>query len=332
MGTVADPGVEGHDFTFGFLRGANGMARLERAVARGASPVRVLVQYVPQSFGAKTMNVALCARLATLRRAELWVMFHEVALGWGPLRRWQRNGVAAVHRLMANMLLARADRVFVSIPGWNPMLRGMAPLWRGRATWLPIPSNIETEASDLATHAIRLRLSVPGGGKVLGHFGTYGPHIAPLLMHTLSELLFADMRRIALLVGRGSENFATGRVLATGDLDACGVAAHLRACDVLIQPYPDGVSSRRTSAMAGLALGVPIATNDGHLTEPVWKESGGVALSRSSGELARTANELLADATTAQAIAVRGRELYASLFSLTRTIERLRGMPVGATR
>ncbi len=46
----------------------------------------------------------------------------------------------------------------------------------------------------------------------------------------------------------------------------------------MIQPYPDGISSRRTSAMAGLALGLPIVSTSGHLTETIWAEHAAVVL------------------------------------------------------
>ena len=45
------------------------------------------------------------------------------------------------------------------------------------------------------------------------------------------------------------------RVHAAGFLDGAALAAHLAACDVLMQPYPDGVTSRRTSVMACLSQG-----------------------------------------------------------------------------
>ena len=51
------------------------------------------------------------------------------------------------------------------------------------------------------------------------------------------------------------------------------LADHIGACDLLIQPYPDGISSRRTSAMAGLALGIPVITTTGSLTESLWAET-----------------------------------------------------------
>ena len=85
-----------------------------------------------------------------------------------------------------------------------------------------------------------------------------------------------------LLLGRGAREFARTlalgeRVVAREDLPASEIAALLRVSALALQPFPDGISARRTSAMAALALGVPLVTTDGFLTDPVWRE-GAVAL------------------------------------------------------
>ena len=46
----------------------------------------------------------------------------------------------------------------------------------------------------------------------------------------------------------------------------------------MLQPYPDGISSRRTSAMAALSHARPVVTTSGPLTEDVWEASGAAVL------------------------------------------------------
>jgi glycosyltransferase involved in cell wall biosynthesis len=326
-------GVRVHPIAGGF--GPRGLARLTRQLGAVRGPRRVLVQYVPHAFGMRAMNVPFCAWIAALRDAEVWVMFHEVALPWEPWRHWKRNVGAAVTRAMAGLVAGRADRVFVSVPRWEGMLRPLAPRWRG-ATWLPIPSNLPLAAAAGASAAAlttRARLPLAGGHAVIGHFGTYGSLIVPALRGALTRLLRADRARVALLVGRGGEALAreldddpsiAGRVHATGELGLDDIALWLRVCDILVQPYPDGVSARRTSVMAGLALGVPIATNEGPSSESIWRDEALVELASSAEGVVEAAEAILGDVGLARVRAARARNIYEKEFSLERTIRNLR--------
>ncbi len=294
---------------------------------------RVLIQYVPHAYGVKAMNVpfARWVRFALRRVAPVWVMFHEVAFPFvrRPLR---HNLIAVANRLMARLVADAADRVFVAIPAWGTRLRTLAP--RGRpAEWLPVPSNLPTTAD----HA-PVRRAIPAG-TVIGHFGTYGGAVAELLEAALPLLLEHAPDRVVLLVGRNAERFRdrllvrspdlAGRVVATGVLLPELAAAHLAACDLLVQPYPDGVSCRRGSVMASLALGLPVVTNLGPLSEPDWTtEESGVSLADSaSAEAIAAAAERVLALSPADRVALgrSARRWYAARFAVERTISTLRG-------
>jgi hypothetical protein len=107
---------------------------------------------------------------------------------------------------------------------------------------------------------------------------------------------------------------------------------HLQACDVLVQPYPDGVSGRRGSVMAGLAHMVATATNAGRFTEPFWAESGGVALAFAPepGQVVEAAARLLADPVLRQRVGAAGRDLHEHRFAIERTVEAILGKPAPA--
>jgi glycosyltransferase involved in cell wall biosynthesis len=119
------------------------------------------------------------------------------------------------------------------------------------------------------------------------------------------------------------------RSWASGRLDPAAISSALRACDVLIQPYPDGITTRRTSAMAGLQHGIPTVTTAGTLTEAIWAESRAVALApvNDAAAFAAAVAGLLGDSTAAQALGRRGADLYERHFSLERTIAVLRAGP-----
>jgi hypothetical protein len=311
--------------------GRAALAELGAALDREAAPRRMLVQYVPQAFGWKGLNVPFCWWLRSRRRDSVWVMFHEVAF---PIDRRQtvaRNAVGVITRRMAAAVAGSAARAFVSIPAWTTMLRQLAgPAFD--AEWLPVPSAIPVV--DAPGKAADIRRQIGGGRRLAGHFGTYGDATRALLEAALTELLALSDCAI-LLVGRGSEEFARqfhqarpharGRVHATGELPAAAVSTHLSACDVLVQPYPDGISTRRTSAMAALGHARPVASTEGWLTEPLWRHADAVALTPAGDAraLAGSAARLLADPSDAARLAQEGRRLYESRFDIAHTIEAL---------
>jgi glycosyltransferase involved in cell wall biosynthesis len=328
---VRDPGVEVLQLPGRF--GPRSLAALDRLLLARPRADRILVQYVPQAFGWKGMNVALAVWLAARapRIAPVWVMFHEVAtpFAWRPVK---HAVLGAATRAMARLVAGAADRVLVSIPAWGGFLKRLCP--RGRSPeWLPVPCTLDTNTSPTAIAAARAR--VAPGSPLVGHFGTFGDLVAALLAPTLTELVRLAPAVAVLLIGRGSERFAEqflavkpelrGRVVATGELPADEVAAHLRACDVLVQPFLDGISSRRTTAMAGLATGASVATNLGYLSEPVWNQ-GAVATvpTPDPAALARLAASLLDDRAAREELGRRALALYRDTFALKNTILRLR--------
>jgi glycosyltransferase involved in cell wall biosynthesis len=65
-------------------------------------------------------------------------------------------------------------------------------------------------------------------------------------------------------------------LVGTGALPLDQVSLHLQACDALLQPYPDGVSGRRTTTVSALEHGIPVATTLGELSESYWSTTQAV--------------------------------------------------------
>lgn len=312
--------------------GRQGRAAVEDRL-RVDRPDRVLVQYVAQAFGMKGMNLpfARWVRRTLSHIAPVWVMFHEVAFPF-VRRPLKHNLLAWVTRMMARRIATAADRVLVSIPAWGEMLRQLAPRSKS-AEWLPVPSNLPTDIDADAVAAVR-RGYPPG--LLVGHFGTFGGLITDLLEPALVNVLRGSVDRVAVLIGRNGTAFRdrfvvrypelAGRVVATGELPPNVAVNHLAACDVLVQPYPDGVSCRRTSAMSGLGLGVPLVTNSGVLSEPIWAgEDNGLFLADTPGGLVSQAEHALALPPVERfARGEKGRRWYAERFALERVVAVLR--------
>jgi hypothetical protein len=76
--------------------------------------------------------------------------------------------------------------------------------------------------------------------------------------------------------------------------------------------------------MAPLALGVPIVTTRGHLTDSIWTED--VVALTTVGDVAgltRLSLELLADPKRREALGRRGAQLYHQRLSLERSLQTL---------
>jgi glycosyltransferase involved in cell wall biosynthesis len=323
--------------------GRSSRARIDRHLGGGHSTV--LVQYVPTAFGMSGGNLPFCHWL--LGRAhrhgdDVRVMFHEpyFEFGWTPI---YQSPLSLAQRAMARMLLRASRQTYLSTDAWR---RYLSPYVRGGTTGsfltLPIPSAIPRCESRDAVDKRRVALTSSAAGALLGHFGTYGAHVAPMLRHALIALLTSDLQLTAVCIGGGSDEFVRDlaatvpdldhRVRATGRVPAQHAAEVLAACDLLLQPYPDGVTTRRTSVMAGLINTRPVVTTAGYLTEPVWAETNAVAMARAGdGEAFVAAGRLLlSDVTAREALGRRGATTYAARFALEHTIDALRRSVEGA--
>jgi hypothetical protein len=313
--------------------GPTSLLYMTRALNRLRAPRRLLVQYVPHAFGWKGANLPFCLWLRLRRRDSIWVMFHEVMFRAEGDRRMPRLALAAVNRWMATLVAGAAERAFVSIPGWRPMLE---PLLQEGATvtWLPVPSAIPVIKDAAATAAIRARYAA--GHPLVGHFGTYGAAVGALLERTLETLAVMSDCHVLLLGDRSdvvcraltsAHPSLAGRLFGTGRLTADDVSHHVAACDLMLQPYPDGISSRRTSAMAALAHGRAIVTTAGWLTESLWAEAGAAVLVPVDPDaLAAAAAAMLFDASRREEIGRRAATLYDARFHVRHAVSALRSL------
>ena len=310
------------------------LSAASRLLEEFPAPRRVLVQWVPHGYGFRSMNVAFCLWLwrRALRGDEVELMVHEPSLGFGE-GGWKHNLVATVHRLMTIILLRATRRVWVSIPAWEKRWR---PYTLGQAIefrWLPVGSNIPVVETQTESKQVRERY-LSDSAQLIGHFGSYDANTSALLLRSLPALMKHDAT--LLLLGHGSERMRAAmiehnpavadRIHAAGSLSSAELSQHFSACDLMLQPYIDGVSSRRTSTMTALAHGVPVVTTAGKFTESLWASSDAVALAPANDvdELVRHAGRLLPNEMARQRLAAAAKKLYEEHFHPRRTIDALR--------
>jgi glycosyltransferase involved in cell wall biosynthesis len=294
------------------------------------------------------MNLPFALMLFRLPGRRLDLFVHEV--GWDVGRETARRAVAGiVHRVMTWCAARSARHVFVTIPAWQQRLsllgaRALPP--DVEATWVPVSSNVPDSADERRVAELRRALLARTHQQrvLVGHFGTFGRFHMGLMPHVVARILDEAHDRTFVLVGRGGAVLRdyiakerpelAARIVATGGLAAEDVSTHLAACDVLVQPYEDGASTRRGSLMAGVALGRPTIANRGRSTEELWSTERAIHLTDSHAPhaFAGAVTKILADPALRERLAENARRLHAERFAMVHVVAALRAehVPAGA--
>jgi glycosyltransferase involved in cell wall biosynthesis len=329
---VQTPGITMHVLPDRF--GSHSIKALQREFDQVPVRQRIFLQWVPHGYGRRSLNLSFCAWV--LRRARrhgdrVEIMVHEPYLAFDR-RRLRQSGAALVHRVMLTTLFAAAARVWLATPSFEPLVRPYALGRRLGYGWLPLPSPLVRTANSELVARIGSRWRAP----VAAHFGAFGPLVTATLGEVIERVLGSRGDVTWLLIGRDGEQFArelaersprlADRLVPTGTLDADALSAHVLAADVFVQPYPDGITTRRTSATALLAHGRAIVTTDGYLTEPFWRE-GGVRLAPAgnAAALAETTLRLLDDPGERTRLGLQARSIFDGRFSVSRAVAALHG-------
>ena len=305
---------------------ATSLPSLSRALDACPGPRRLIVQWVPHGYGYKSLNLPFCVWVAARARHgdSIELMIHEPFLPFDA-GRFRQNLGALVHRGMLMLLLRAADRVWVSTPSFI----GMVAPWGRRGAepiqWMPVSSPVRPVRAPEAVAARRAGLA--GSAPLVGYFGTCNPLVAPRLRAALEQLVSLRPDVHVLLLGRGTAEFAralpvgspvAARLVGSGEHEAGELSVLMQCCDVFLQPYPDGISARRTTAMALLEHGLPMITSQGPRTEPCWAESAAVRLvpSGHAEAMAGEAVALLENTPQRAGIGARARRMYREHFRI----------------
>jgi glycosyltransferase involved in cell wall biosynthesis len=346
---LADSGDRVHVWTAGDSGTARGAVTVHRVFGRfrrrdlsdagalldaEASGGRMLVQWVPHAFGRRGVNLPFALWLhgrSVSRAAPIDVMVHEPFMPLaGPLR---QRGAAVVQRLMTATVLTAASRAFAGTPAWIRACRSVTGV---PIEWTPIPSGVPVLATPDSVRRWRQRHGLAIGEKVVGCFGRAGAFQETAMEQCGTAIQQSGVKARLVLIGLGSEATAArllrrrsdlAPLLApTGLLDGEILSSALRGCDLMIQPYEDGVCARHSSIAALLAHGCAIVTNAGRFTEPIWIAGRAVELVQSSdrGALCDAAIRLMDDDGERARLSRAAERLYESTFDVRHTVAALK--------
>jgi glycosyltransferase involved in cell wall biosynthesis len=279
------------------------------AACRSLGVRSLLVQYVPFLFARRGLAPALVASVARLARngIRIGLLVHEP---WVPPTRavWRVTGPLMRRQLLA--LVARADAVLTPVPAFLERVR---PAVRAGVPCEVAPVGATVPVVDADRGAVRASLGLVDGDVVLGVFSPGAAGARGAWVVAAAAALAGDRRIAWVLFGGGSRTEpadlpAGVRVQRLGWLPPERVSQVLQALDLALAPYEDGLTLRRSSAMAALAHGVPLLSSRGLLFDPTL-DAAAECPAAADGFVAR-ALALVADPAARAALGVRGRMFH----------------------
>lgn len=294
---------------------------LSAVLRRRTQPEWVLLQYNPFRHGRSGFAPGLVRDAWRLRRrgVRLVVMVHEA---WVDVVDLRTMLVGLWQRLQLRSLLCLCDAMMASTESVTQELGQ-------RAAHVPVGSNITPAAVSREEARNGLGLN---GELTVGLFGR--DHESRALDH-------AEVAIAALVEARGVEQItvmnlgadappievpAGVRLHCPRRIDEESLSLRLLAADLILLPFSDGVSTKRSTMMAALAHGTAVAGVAGRRTDRLLSEAASAVSLTPVGDLpayARSAVVLADDAVRRKALAANGRELYASRFDWPVTARRV---------
>lgn len=275
----------------------------------------LLIQYVPFLYGRRGLSAELEALVEEAGRREIRVTLfvHEP---WVPPTRLPWLVLSPLQRRQLGRLARVADAVVTPVPEWQALL--------------PRPSTLLYVGSTLGSPdpALPTEPALP----------------APVVFSPFAAGL--DWRWVAA----AERAIGTGLVVVGGTLDEArsrlrrlparaadwtwmpraepdGVLRTLARARLALAPYVDGLTGRRTAALACLSVGTPLVTSRGPLFDPVFDEPATLPASSRTG-FAAAANQLWTTASDG-ADRARRRAWFAQHFDPTMLDDRLLDVCLG---
>jgi glycosyltransferase involved in cell wall biosynthesis len=226
----------------------------------------IVIPYNPFMYGRWGFAPALVREALGMRRrrssrAKLALVVHEPYV---PIHDWKSLLMGAWQRAQLGALLLLSDRPFASIEPWADAFSRVR-----RTRHLPSGSVLP----DARHERVALRSELGLADRfVAASLSTGNPsHLGSYVAASLRRIADAGLPITFLELGAGARPVqgipAEVQIIRPGRLPAERLAAHVAAADLMLTPFVDGVSTRRTSFMAGLQQEVAVAGTSGPLTD-----------------------------------------------------------------
>ncbi len=278
----------------------------------------VIVQYTALAWSARGFPFRFLRVLRQLKAAgaRVGIVFHDVEPFSSPRLIDQLRRHAQVHVMRTAMELSDLA-ILTVVPEKLTWLRAIP----SKAAFIPVGSNLpfpETPVTRAAPEIPTIGVfSITGG-----HHGAVetqtiaqtvrhaSQHLGPLRLSVFGR--HAELREAAL---RLELKDLPVQLSVEGVLDPDQVVSRLAACDVLLF-VRKGISTRRSSAIAGIAAGVPMVAYKDAETAPPITDAGLILVNASQPEsLGNSIVRVLSDPILHEELAAHSRDAYQKHFA-----------------
>jgi glycosyltransferase involved in cell wall biosynthesis len=254
--------------------------------------------------------------------------FHEMYIPFG--RSLKRNLGALWQRAAAVSMASGSHAISVTASEWERRLKGIGI--RKRIRVIPVGSNIpQATINELDRARVRKELLGGSNGLLVAGLGAMHDRDVPAVLYGLQQMQREWPTKLFWIGGGSLDQQSLVSInqavqdngLDNNDVEWTGVLPHpevsrlLSACDVVILPFVDGVSTRRTTAMTALQHGLPLLTTRSARLEPFFSHGHNSYLIPAGDKqaLASAMVELGGNPKLRARLARGGRALYETNFA-----------------
>jgi len=292
-------------------------------------PDWILLQYQPFSYGRMGLNLALPRIMQQVKKispgTKILLMAHEpfvqiLDLKHALMTIWQRWQLRSLGK--------SADVIAFPIEVWARKFSAWFPA--KPVVHLPVPSNISVHQGD--RDRLRRQMDISQDTIVLGMFGqAHVSYLMDWIKPTAVAVATRGIKTKVLYIGpqpdRVRDALANVPLVTTGALCAEDVSRQLACIDIFLAPFVDGISTRRSSVMAALHHGLPVAGTTGYNTDRVLSDNNGRGLSLTDAASQAAYTTMVADIAEdpdrRSQLASSARELYDREFALDRLLVKI---------
>jgi glycosyltransferase involved in cell wall biosynthesis len=325
--------LEAHDFAMQIRRvpwekhGWNDACEALKLQAADWRGTWVLVQYTALAWSARgfPQKFLRVLKILTLAGARVGVVFHDVEPypGTRLLDKIRRSSQLRTMRAALSMADAGIFTVALDRVTWLSKTQQKAHFIPVGAS-LPIPETLSAGATPTDSPAIAV-FSITGGQAGDRETQT----IVDAVRHAAMEIgrlrlsVFGRHAELQEAELREELRDVPVEIRVEGVIEPEQVVARLRACDVLLFVRGE-ISSRRSSAIAGIACGLPVIAYRGGETAAPITEAGVILVSASKPEELQAALvRVLSDRVYREELAAKSRTAYRDHFSWAAIAERI---------